>query len=1481
MKPPKPAFHLYPSIQPASPTVLMPENITPAIDSWSEDGKLQRWWWDVICVCVPENGGGGGVCLRRRRWGCRYRCRRPLGKMKKHGDGPPQVGFGVVTGGWSVVGRRKNEVVTEVDRRRVIGNCRWVLGENQDLAGLLENCFHRIKQMAVEGGFVKIKGVVGRVMQVGLGEIKPFHSHPQYTFCSRQNMTDILGVAFLTVLFDKLGSATYNKLAHYAGIHSEVKKCETSLFEIRDLLNDASQKEITNEYIKRWLNRLQHLAYDIDDILDVLATEATYREMNQGLATVTSKVRTFIPTCCTSFSVGTKMHEKLNNITTKLQDLEKEKVSLVLTVIDGKPINMNRKYETSLPDVCGIVGRQDDKETLLYKLLEEEAHNQNFNIVPIVGMGGVGKTTLARLLYNDTQVKDHFKIRAWVCVSGEFDIMKISKSIFEYVTGENKDFADINLLQEALKEHFMEKQFLLVLDDVWSENDEDWDTLVRPFHAGSPGSKIIMTTRKEQLLRKLGYNHLYHLQSLSYDDALSLFSQHALGVSNFESHPTFRLHGEGIVKKCDGLPLALRALGRLLRTKTEEEEWKELLNNEIWKLQKGDGVVPALRLSYHDLPACLKQLFAYCSLFPKDYMFDKEELILLWMAEGFLHQSTTSTSTTERLGHEYFEELLSRSFFQRAPDEESLFVMHDLMNDLATSVAGDFFLRLDNEMVKDVRNHPSENHRHMSFVCDKFMAYKKFKALEGAKSLRTFLATAVGVKESWGPFHLSNKILDDLLRELPLLRVLRLNCLEIYEVPKSIGSLKHLRYLSLCQTRITHLPENVCNLYNLQTLIVYGCHMLSKLPKSFSKLKNLRHFDIRDTPLLNKLPFGISELRSLQTLSKIIIEGDNGFALNELKNLKNLHGKISIKGLDKVPNAMHAQEANLSQKRLSELEVEWGDVFFGSQNEALEKEVLNELKPHNGILKRLKIVSYGGIEFPNWVGDPSFLRLTHVSIRGCKKCTSIPPLGQLPSLKELFIQGMDGLKVVGSELLGTGAFASLEILSFEDMQGWEVWSTDSRVIEVVFPCLKELCIYNCPSLVEVSLEALPSLRVLKVKSSGHGILKSLVHVASSVINLEIGSIAGLTNELWRGVIEYLGTVEEVRIERCDEIRYLWESQVEACKVLVNLRKLEVDHCENLLSLGEKEEDNCGNNLTSLRTLKVLFCKNMKRCCCPYNIETLTIYNCSSITFVSIPTRGQKLKSLIISECGKLLEKEFGGGVAENTRVFTNSSVPLLEVVCIGNWSNLKSINDLQCFVHLTQLKIVNCACLESFPDRELLKLTSLKRMSIQNCPSMDASFPRGFWPPKLCYLTIGKLKKPISKWGPQNFPRSLVALYVVGGLLEDDVSSFSQLSQVLPSSLTLLFIGYFNKLESLSMGLEHLASLQSLHIYQCPKMKDLPETLFVSLLRLVIFQCPYLEERCGRKGFYRHLTSHVPEIQIYSGDTKDMEWYVFSLILVP
>ncbi|GKD92019.1 NB-ARC domains-containing protein, partial [Tanacetum coccineum] len=165
-----------------------------------------------------------------------------------------------------------------------------------------------------------------------------------------------------------------------------------------------------------------------------------------------------------------------------------------------------------------------------------------------------------------------------------------------------------------------------------------------PLSACAPGSKIIMTTRKEQLLRKLGCGKVNPLRSLSHDDDVCLFAHHALGANNFDSHTRLKAHGEGIVKKCNGLHLALKALGRLLRGKEDEVKWKEIEDSDIWCLEEGGKIIPALKLSYHELPAYLKQLFAYCSLFPKDFTFEKDDLVLLWMAEGFLHQVPLSKS---------------------------------------------------------------------------------------------------------------------------------------------------------------------------------------------------------------------------------------------------------------------------------------------------------------------------------------------------------------------------------------------------------------------------------------------------------------------------------------------------------------------------------------------------------------------------------------------------------------------------------------------------------------------------------------------------------------------------------------------------------------------------------------------------------------------------------------------------------------------
>ncbi|KAJ0483200.1 putative leucine-rich repeat domain superfamily [Helianthus annuus] len=350
---------------------------------------------------------------------------------------------------------------------------------------------------------------------------------------------------------------------------------------------------------------------------------------------------------------------------------------------------------------------------------------------------------------------------------------------------------------------------------------------------------------------------------------------------------------------------------------------------------------------------------------------------------------------------------------------------------------------------------------------------------------------------------------------------------------------------------------------------------------------------------------------------------------------------------------------------------------------------------------------------------------------------------------------------------------------------------------------------------------------------------------------------------------------------CNEIRYLWESEAVVSKVIVKLRKLEVSGCDNLVSLGEKEEeDNCRSNLlTSLRMLELSFCNNMEHYSCPDSIEMLRVACCNSITAISLPVGGQKLKSLKITGCNNLLEREWGVQKMNTNR----NNMLMLDHVTITGWANLKSITGLNYLVHLMSLSIGTCENLESFPDNELSSLTSLMSLGIWSCPCMDASFPRGIWPPNLRSLTIGKLKKPISEWGSQDFPTSLVQLYLYG---DDGVSSCSQFSHILPLSLTSLRIHEFEKLESFSTGLQHLTSLQHLYFDDCPElnklfhpqhltalqhlsfdncpnMMDLPEALLPSLLSLQIAECPDLKERCSKRGCYWPLISHIPFVDLY------------------
>ncbi|XP_062117713.1 putative disease resistance RPP13-like protein 1 [Humulus lupulus] len=633
-----------------------------------------------------------------------------------------------------------------------------------------------------------------------------------------------------------------------SGFDRLLDKLETTFLSLAEVLSDAEQKKIRNLRVEKWLDKLQDAVEDAEDLFEEIEYDVLKLKVESESEPDKNKVRKFF----SSFN-STDQDRKIDmeKLLERLDTFEKQRYILDLQKGVEK-IQSQRPPSISSIDDSNFFGRDDEKEFLKGMLLSDELGSENICVVPIVGMGGIGKTTLAQSVYNDDEVKNYFEPKAWVCVSDDFDVCKVMRTILEEVTGKGCAVESRNGLLIKIHEILNEKKFLIVLDDVWSEEYEIWDKVRMFFKVGAFGSKIIVTTRSKVVASIMGTTRSQHLEVLKEEACFKLFVKLVSGNEESTTDADLGRMGKELVKKCKGLPLAVKALASLLRF-TDVKKWKGIINSDILDLPIGEkNILPALRLSYHYLPSHLKRCFLYCSLFPKDYQFRKEEMVLLWTVDNLLEHSS-SNRTMKEVGCEYFDDLVSRSFFQPSSGflTRDCFVMHDLMVDLANFVSRKKFVYIEKDKLYDIGL--IKQARHIRFDINNYCFHEILKLVSETTCLRTCLPA---IKKKIPP----NIFLQDMLKELMKLRRLRYLSLKGYqdvnELPKSMGELRHLRYLDLSQTSIKELPKSVCMLYNLQTLNLVSCYDLTKLPKNLHHLINLRYLKMSYCKFCTLPPLG-------------------------------------------------------------------------------------------------------------------------------------------------------------------------------------------------------------------------------------------------------------------------------------------------------------------------------------------------------------------------------------------------------------------------------------------------------------------------------------------------------------------------------------------------------------------------------------------------------------------------------------------------
>ncbi|KAH0692393.1 hypothetical protein KY285_019490 [Solanum tuberosum] len=825
--------------------------------------------------------------------------------------------------------------------------------------------------------------------------------------------------AFVSFAVQKLGDFLIQQISLITSLRDEVTWLRNELLFIQSFLKDAELKQCVDHRVQQWVLEINTIANDAVAILETYSFEA-----GKGVSCLKA--------CACIYRKEKKFYnvaEEIQSLKQRIIDISRKRETYGITNINSNagegPSNQVRtlRRTTSYVDDQDyiFVGLQDVVQTLLSELLKAVPRR---SVVSIYGMGGLGKTTLARNLYKNPNIASSFPTRSWICVSQEYNTMDLFRNIIKSIQGRTNETLDLlermteGDLEIYLRDLLKERKYLVVVDDVWQR--EAWESLKRAFPDSKNGSRVIITTRKEDVAERADNRGFIHkLRFLSQEESWDLFCRKLLDVRAMV--PAMESLAKDMVEKCRGLPLAIVVLSGLLSHRGGLDKWQEV-KDQLWKNIIEDKYIEIsciLSLSYNDLSTVLKQCFLYFGIFPEDQVLEADNIIRLWMAEGFVPRGE---ERMEDVAEGFLNELIRRSLVQVVDtfwEKVTHCRVHDLLRDLVIQKA----LEVNFFDIYDPKNHS------ISSLCIRHGIHSqgvRYLSLDLSNlKLRSIMFFDPDFRKmSLIKFRSVFQHLYVLYVDMPLFNEV--------SVPDAIGSLYHLKFLRL--RGIYALPSSIGNLKNLQTLIVneglYSC----RLPRETADLINLRHLVASYSKPL-KL---ISKLTSLEVLQGVCCDQWIDVDPVDLVNL----GELSMQRIKKS----HSLNNISILKNLSTLR-----LFCGPFQESFPS-----LEFVNSCQKLQKLCLHGKIEklplFPN--------SITMMVLRRSKFMEDpMPTLGMLPNLRNLILEdAYEGKEITCSD----NSFSQLEFLHLIKLRNLERWHLGTSAM----PLIKGLGIHHCSELKE-------------------------------------------------------------------------------------------------------------------------------------------------------------------------------------------------------------------------------------------------------------------------------------------------------------------------------------------------------------------------------------------------------------------------------